>query len=197
MREVELKAVVDDIDERCRRVEAAGARLLFSGRMEDRRYDTPVGVLGAQDVVMRLRIYRSSTTITAQMDWKEATQRVDGFKVRQELTTSIGDPDALAAMLHRLGYVVIREIDREIIQYGLDGTVVRFERYPRMDTLVEVEGTPDDIEAAIRVIGLPRNSFTTERLPDFIKAYEKKSGTRAAVCDRELAGDYRYRVTDA
>ena len=197
MREVELKAVVDNLDERCRRVETAGAQLLFSGRLEDRRYDTQVRALADQDIVVRLRIYRDATVATAQLDWKGATQRVDGFKVREELTTSIGDPDALAAILDRLGYVVTREIDREIVQYGLDGTIIRFEQYPRMDTLVEVEGTPDGIEAAIQAIGLPRGAFTTERLPDFVRAYEKKSGNRAAVCDRELAGDYRYNMRDA
>jgi predicted adenylyl cyclase CyaB len=197
MREVELKAVVDDLDKRCKRVEAAGARLLFSGRLEDRRYDTPARTLVAQDVVLRLRIHRDATIASAQLDWKGATQRVDGFKVREELTTSIGDPDILAAMLDRLGYLVIREIDREIVQYGLGGTVIRFEQYPRMDTLVEVEGTPDGIEAAIQVIDLPRGTFTAERLPDFVRAYEKKSGNRAAVCDRELGGDYRYDMRDA
>lgn len=197
MREVELKGVVDDLHERRRRVEDGGGMLVFAGRLEDRRYDTRDRSLATSDVVLRLRIYRNVQTVAAQLDWKGATERVDGFKVREELTTSLGDPDALAAILDQLGYVVTCEIDREIIQYGIDGTVVRFERYPRMDTLVEVEGTPEGIERAIRVIGLPREAFTAERLPDFVRAYERRTGERAALCDRELVGDYRYSVSDA
>ena len=39
--------------------------------------------------------------------------------------------------------------------------------------------------------------FTTERLPDFVRHYEDRTGQRAAICDRELTGDYRYSATDA
>jgi len=72
-----------------------------------------------------------------------------------------------------------------------------FERYPRLDDLVEVEGEPTAIEAAILVLALPRETFTTGRLPDFVRDYEARTGQRAALCDRELDGDYRYSATDA
>jgi hypothetical protein len=74
---------------------------------------------------------------------------------------------------------------------------VRLERYPRMDVLAEVEGEPEAIERAIALLGLPRASFTTERLPDFVRHFEDRTAQRAAICDRELTGDYRYSATDA
>jgi adenylate cyclase class IV len=184
MREVELKAVVDDLQERCRRVEAAGARLTFTGRLEDRRYDTQTSSLTAQDLVLRLRTYRSATGLVAHMDWKGPTQRVNGFKVRDELTTPVGDPDTLATMLEHLGYHVTQRIDRDITQYELHGTMIRFERYPKMDILVEVEGTSEGIETAIHAIGLPREEFTADRLPDFVRAYEKRTGMQAVTCEK-------------
>lgn len=196
-REVEVKGVVDDLRLRRRALEAAGATLVFVGRLEDRRYDNAARDLAARDVVLRLRTYRNADGVRAHLDWKGPTQLVEGFKVRAELTSDVGDPDALAAILEQLGYRVTREIDREIAQYGVHGTVVRFERYPRMDVLAEVEGTPEGIEAAIRAMGLAREVFTAERLPDFVRAYERRTGQRAALCDRELAGDYRYSVADA
>ena len=76
------------------------------------------------------------------------------------------------------------------------GATVRVERYPRMDALVEVEGTPEAIEAAIAVTGLAREGFTAGRLPDFVRRYEMRTGQRAAVSDRQRSGDYRY-DTDA
>ena len=197
MREVELKAVVDDMRDRRALVEQAGGRVTFVGRLEDRRYDTEGRTLAAVDHVLRLRTYRSGDAAHAHLDWKGPTERVDNFKVRDELTTGIDDPDALVTMLERLGYRVTREIDREIAQYALGEATVRFERYPRMDVLVEVEGTPEAIEAAIAVLALPRERFTAERLPDFVRAYETRTGLRAALCDRELAGDFRYSVRDA
>lgn len=196
-REVELKAVVDDLRASRQAVEAAGATLAFAGRMEDRRFDAGHRALAGKDVVLRLRVYRDADGAHAHLDWKGPTETVNDFKVRAELTTTIGDPDSLAAMLDRLGYSVIRELDRDIAQYDLGGTIIRFERYPRMDTLVEVEGTPEGIDAAIAATGIPRARFTAERLPDFVRAYESRTGVRAALCDRELSGDYRYSVRDA
>ncbi|MEO7042576.1 MAG: hypothetical protein ABI035_09975, partial [Gemmatimonadaceae bacterium] len=69
------------------------------------------------------------------------------------------------------------------------GTVViRFERYPRMDDLVEVEGSPEGIEYAIRILEIPRDRFVGDRLTDFVTAYEARTGNRAAVCEAELSG---------
>ena len=197
MREVELKGILPHPDAAIAALEAAGATLLFRGRLEDRRYDTPERSLALRDLVLRLRIYRTADRVEGHLDWKGPTQYVDGYKVREEETTTLGDPAALAVMLEQLGYVVTREIDREIAQYRVAGAVVRIEHYPRLDVLAEVEGEPAAIETAIRVLGVPRAAFTTGRLPDFVREFEARTGERAALCDRELAGDYRYATADA
>jgi adenylate cyclase class IV len=186
MIEVELKSVVDDVALRCRAVEAAGGRLVFAGRLEDRRYDTGDRALTAKDIVLRLRTYRTADTVTAALDWKGPTHYENGYKLRDELTTAVGDPVEMGHLLERLGYEVTQAIDRTIAQYALDGTTVRFETYPRMDDLVEVEGEPAGIEAAIAVCGLPRGGFTSERLQDFALRFQERTGTEAALCDRAL-----------
>jgi adenylate cyclase class IV len=196
MREVELKSVVGDPDRARAALVAAGATLVYAGRLEDKRLDVPDRSLALRDHVLRLRVYRAGTP-RATLDWKGPTGYEDGYKVREEHSVGFDDPDELLVMVDRLGYVVTREIDREIEQFTLGGATVRFERYPRMDVLVEVEGEPDAIERAIAALGLPRVGFTTERLPDFVMHYEARTGERAAICDRELAGDYRYSATDA
>jgi predicted adenylyl cyclase CyaB len=197
MLEVELKAVVDDVARRRAAVERAGATLVYAGRLEDRRWDTPARALFARDEVLRVRTYRAEGRARAELDWKGPTRREDGYKLREEIDAGIGDPDALGEILARLGYEVSMAIDREIAQYALGGAVVRFERYPRMDELVEVEGPPAAIEHAIAVLGLPRDTFTTERLPDFIRRFEERTGQRAAVCDAELTGEASYDVSNA
>lgn len=197
MREVELKALVPDLERLSARLRDAGAALEYDGRLEDCRWDTPDRALLRQDHVLRTRVYRTSDGVRASLDWKGPTTYDGGYKVREELSSPIGDPDVLLAMLGRLGYVPTREIDRHITQYLLNGAVVRIERYPRMDDLVEVEGAPDAIEAAIAASGIPRPAFTADRLPDFARRFEARTGTRAALCDRELAGDWRFAVDDA
>ena len=197
MIEVELKSVVDDLALRRRAVESAGAVLAFEGQLADRRYDTPDRTLHGRDHVLRMRSYADASGARAELDWKGPTRREDGYKSREEIEVHVSEPDALATMLERLGYRITMEIDREIVQYDLDGAMVRFECYPRMDTLVEVEGLPAGIEAAIAATGLPREGFTSDRLPAFVARFEARTGQRAALCDRELGGDFPFRGDDA
>jgi adenylate cyclase class IV len=135
--------------------------------------------------------------MSASLDWKGASTVNDRYKQREEINAAIAEPDMLATILDRLGLVVTMRIDRDIWQYELRHAIVRFERYPRMDDLVEVEGSPAAIEAAIGALGLPRESFTTERLPDFARRFEARTGQIAALSDAELAGTVRYDVDNA
>ncbi len=188
MLEVELKAVVADAAATRARLEAAGAELTFAGRMEDRRYDTPDGRYARRDVVIRLRTYRpdDGQPERAYFDWKGASSSDSGYKVRDELSTTVGDGATLAKILDRVGLYVTREVDRTIWQYKLGPAMVRFEQYPRMDVLLEIEGSPDAIEHAIAITGIPRSAFSDERLLDFVARYEERTGLDAALSDREL-----------
>jgi adenylate cyclase class IV len=200
MIELELKAVVPDLVDARRRAEQGGGRLTFTGRLEDRRYDRRDGSLAERDHVLRLRVYRdaSGAVSSASVDWKGPSSINEGYKQREELTSEItGNCEDLARILERLGFVVTMQIDRDIWQYDLAGAAVRFERYPRMDDLVEVEGAPAAIERAILVLAIPRESFTSERLPDFVRRFEARTGRDAALSDAELTGAVRYDVSNA
>jgi adenylate cyclase class IV len=186
MREVELKAVLDSWRDRSIRLERAGATRVFVGRLEDRRFDTAAQTLAARDIVLRLRTYTSTDGSRAELEFKDATAYEDGYKVREEIGSSVSDPEAIAKMLSGLGYTVIRAIDRDIEQWTVLGASVRFERYPRMDDLVEVEGAPEAIERAIAVLGIARDAYTAERLTDFVVRFERRTGERAALSHAEL-----------
>jgi predicted adenylyl cyclase CyaB len=192
MREVELKSVVDDLEQRCAAVERAGATRVFTGQLQDRRYDTPERSLVSRDHVLRVRVYESGSHARAEVDFKGPTRLEDGYKVREEIGTELVDAGAFIAILDRLGYQVTITIDREIVQYELGGAMIRFEIYPRMDVLVEVEGTPDQIEYAISALGLPRASFVADRLSDFTRRFEQRTGQQAAVSHMALAAGDRY-----
>ena len=188
MREVELKAVLDSWDDRRARLLRAGATRVFAGRLEDRRYDTEERSLATRDIVLRLRTYRNVEGARAELEFKGPTGYERGYKVREEVGSTVADPEAIALVLAGLGYILTRAIDREIEQFEVDETIVRFERYPRMDDLVEVEGEPEALERAIATLGLPRTAFTSERLTDFAARYEARTGKRAALSDAELSG---------
>ena len=197
MLEVELKSVVDDVERRRANLERAGAVVVYEGRLEDRRWDTPDRALFAKDHVLRVRTYRSDGGVRAELDWKGPTRREGGYKLRDELETKVSDPDVLGEILVALGYEVSIAIDREIVQYDLQGTMIRFERYPRMDDLVEVEGEPEEIERAIAILGLPRAGFNTDRLPDFVMRFEQRTGERALISDADLSGESTFDHSNA
>ena len=197
MRETELKAVVPDEKACIERLLAAGAHLVSEGRLEDRRYDYPDRRLTMQDVVLRLRVKRNGAGSTASLDLKGAATFEAGYKHREETSVPVGDPEQMMGILDALGYIVTRAIDRDIRVLQLGRATLRFERFPRMDTLLEVEGPEEDIEAAIVASGLPRNSFTVDRLYMFVQRFEARTGQRAAICDEESSGSYPFPVEDA
>ena len=110
-REVELKSVVHDEAACRRRVEDAGAHVVFQGRLEDRRYDTSDRRLTAADELLRLRTYAGNSGERATLEWKGPTRVEDGYKVRDEIIANTTDPSALAGILQHLGYTVIGEIE--------------------------------------------------------------------------------------
>jgi predicted adenylyl cyclase CyaB len=188
MREVELKAVLDSWDDRREQLARAGATTVFRGRLEDRRYDTNDRALAARDIVLRLRIYRDADGARAELEFKGPTAYEHGYKVREEVGSTVSDPSSIALVLSGLGYIVTRPIDRAIEQFELGEAIVRFERYPRMDDLVEVEGEPEALERAIAALGIPRSAYNADRLTDFAARYEARTGKRAMLSDAELSG---------
>ncbi|MEX2111078.1 MAG: class IV adenylate cyclase [Gemmatimonadaceae bacterium] len=196
MFEVELKAVVSDLELLRKKLESAGGELAFDGRLSDKRYDTPARELAQRDEVLRVRRYESPDSVQTHVDWKGPTDVAGSYKVREEISTVVDDFNGLTAILEKLGYVVTREIDRQIMQYRLGAATVRFELYPRMDILVEIEGEPPVIEQAIEALGMLRGEFTTERLAAFVQRFEQRTGVQAAISERELTGDYELRASE-
>jgi predicted adenylyl cyclase CyaB len=187
--ELELKTLIPDVEAARARLLAAGARIVSEGRMTDRRFDTPDRALVARDEVLRTRsLVAPDGTTTASLDWKGPTHDVGGYKGRDEENAAV-DADAVTGILAHLGYVVTQQIDRDVVVYALDGVTVRFEHYPRMDVLAEVEGEPAGIEHAIAVLGLPREGFTAARLKEYAADFERRTGMRAALSFADLARD--------
>jgi len=197
MFEVELKAVVDDLELRRKRIESAGGELIFDGRLSDKRYDLPARELAHRDEVLRVRRYESADVVRTHVDWKGPTDSKGAYKVREEISTVVDDFQGLSAILEKLGYIVTREIDRKVIQYRWEAATVRFEIYPRMDILVEVEGEPPVIEEAVAALGMLRGEFTTERLRAFVDRFEQRTGVQAAISERELSGDFELRESES
>jgi adenylate cyclase class IV len=189
-RELELKAVVPDPDALRRRLRAAGAEPGFSGRMIDVRYDR-TGELMVRDEVLRVRTFHGAGgAAESVLAWMGPTGRsADGYKLREEIELPVGaDP---ARLLQALGYRPTHVIERDIEVWHLGEASARLEHYPRMDVLVEVEGTPAAIERVIESSGIPRSDFTAESLVEFVRRFEERTGTPAELARSAPTGAVR------
>lgn len=189
--ELELKAVVPDAALLRRHLLESGAEETFRGLMEDRIFDAG-RTLRERDEVLRIRTWRpAGAAARAQLAWKGPTRRSpEGYKLRDELEFSVeGDGAGAVALLGALGYAVSKSVDRFVEVYRVHGAEARIEWYPRMDILLEVEGSADAIEAALGVTGLPRSAFEPEPLVEFVRRFESRSGGTAALAVVELKGE--------
>lgn len=190
--ELELKAVVPDVERTRRALRAAGASLDWRGLMMDRRFDRR-GELAARGEALRTRAYEPvgtpGATRRVELTWKGPTgQSPDGYKRRREIELRLAEGGGAGEFLQALGFERVHAIDRRIEQYSLGDAMVRLEWYPRMDVLVEVEGTPEGIERAIRATAIDREAFVPDALIDFVARYDAAHAERAAVSLGELGG---------
>jgi adenylate cyclase class IV len=180
--ELELKAVVPNPADLGRRLRASGATLIFRGLLEDRRYDR-AGELVLRDEVLRTRrLLGEDGSVESVLGWKGPTRvSPEGYKLRDELEYRIEAGAAPGPLLHVLGYSIIHAIDRRIETFRLGQATLRVEHYPKMDVLLEVEGSPEGIETAILATGIPREGFMADSLTEFVGRYELRTGERAIV----------------
>jgi adenylate cyclase class IV len=173
--------VVPDPAELRQRLLANGARPGFAGLMLDRRFDH-AGELLARDEVLRVRLFRQADgNETAWLGWKGPTGTTpEGYKSRRELEFAVqGDGASPAELLEALDFQESLRIDRYVEYYELGDTSLRLEWYPRMDVLLEVEGSGAGIERALRVTGLPRSEFSADSLTAFATRFEVRTGLPA------------------
>ncbi|MES2304488.1 MAG: hypothetical protein V4558_03235 [Gemmatimonadota bacterium] len=166
-----------DADALRRRLSDAGHRPSFAGRMLDRRFDRG-GEFALADEVVRVRSYQQADgSVHEVLGWKGATTvDLHGYKARPEVESMLSGGAPAATLLRQLRFEVIHAIDRYVEVFDVGGAMVRLEWYPDGDTLVEVEGDRDSIEAAIVVTGLDRASFSAEPLAVFAAQFAARNG---------------------
>src|SRR5262245_39774832 len=155
--------------------------------MRDRLFDAD-GQLTAKGEVLRIRSFEPrGEAAHALVGWKGPTLRSpDGYKLRKEIEYPTPDGANATRFLEALGYQVVRSIDRYVEMFSIAGATARLEWYPRMDVLMEIEGTPAAIESAVRQSGLPRSAFLADPLAIFVELYNARESQPAIIAEQEL-----------
>lgn len=188
--ELELKAAVSDPAALRGALALAGARAGFRGMLRDRRLDR-AGQMAAADQVLRVRQWLSREPgERAVIAWKGPTTiSLEGYKRREERECEVSDAARALSLFQSLGYEVVHAIDRYVEVFEFGEAVARLEWYPRMDVLVEIEGTPTGIERLIVATGLAREACLPDALPAFAARFEARTGRRAVLAESDLTGE--------
>ena len=187
--ELELKAVVRDLDALRAALGRAGATRVFRGMMRDRRLDR-AGHLVANDRILRLRTYEAEAGgAHSELTWKRRTVTTPaGYKQSEELECGVDNGTSALAIFQALGYEVVHAIDRFVEVWRHVDAGARLEWYPRMDLLLEIEGSPQGMEHLIVALGLDRRECLPDTLTEFAARYAARTRQRAVWTEAELSG---------
>lgn len=127
-------------------------------------FDTPDRALKSRDEGLRVRSMTDEAgDITAVMTFKgpHVGASEDALKRREEIEFAIGDFDAAAALLGRLGYVPTLAFEKRRETWSLGGCLVELDELPHLGTFVEIEGDAEAIEAVRTTLGLDAEPLIT------------------------------------
>jgi adenylate cyclase, class 2 len=163
-REAKLRAA--DAASARRAVETLGARLRRARHFEDNLLlDDSVGTLSAGGTALRLRRAEGRAILT----FKGPRRDEAGVKVRPEIELEVSDGDGAQALLAALGYGPAFRYQkfREVWDWR-DAEIVVDET--PLGTFLEIEGPPDTIHEAARILGLGPEDYVLESYPDLYRA---------------------------
>lgn len=135
-----------------------GARLVRPRHFEDNLLlDDEAGSLRTAGSVLRLRRTPAGGTLT----YKGARHVEQGLKSREEIETTVGDADALQAVLARLGLRPVFRYQKYREAYAWGGQEIVLDETP-IGTFLEIEGDPEGIHKAAAALGYGREAYVTD-----------------------------------
>lgn len=129
-------------------VMAAGGTLVHGRRLQaDSLLDTTDGRLRAARCTLRVRVEEGRCILT----YKGAPQP-STMKLREEIETTVGEPENIFAVLERIGYEVTFRYEKYREEYTRAGATIAVDDTP-IGTYVEIEGDEHAIADAANALG--------------------------------------------
>jgi adenylate cyclase class 2 len=174
--EIEVKFIIDDLQDLRQRVIALGARLKTPRTYEDNiSFDTPDQRLAHQQCLLRLRRDRRNV-----LTYKEPipTEEQD-FKVRREYEVEVSDFAQTRAMFEQLGFVPTLRYEKYRETFTYQAAEILLDEMP-FGPFLEIEGSREMIRTITTKLGLDFESRLTAsygEIFDAIRATYKLSMT--------------------
>ena len=147
--ETEVKCRVESAGVAREMVSRIGAGLVRERHFEDNvLFDDSSGSLRAAGGVLRLRITPHGSVFT----FKGPRHIEEGIKTREERETRVQEPEALRAILARIGYHPVFRYQKYRESWTHRGQEIVIDETP-IGTFMEIEGDPDGIRAVTADLG--------------------------------------------
>lgn len=169
--ETEAKILVADHQAIRERLIQLGARSQGQQLQVDIYFDTAEDRLLRADRALRLRCSGKKNVLTYK-----GTQRQSRYKQRQEIQTTVGEPQALRDLLECLGFNQSLLLEKRRESWLLDCCRVELDTLPFLGSFVEVEGPSE--QDIIRVLGqlqLDKNDSTKTPYPTMLREHLKRA----------------------
>jgi adenylate cyclase class 2 len=177
--EQEVKLVVESVEAARRAVTTAGGRLVVSRRLlRDALFDTPDHQLRQRGCGFRIRRDAARTIFT----FKGPVLR-DVVKSREEIETIVADAERGEAIVAGLGFRRWFSAEKYREEYELAATSVAIDDTP-IGVFIEIEGAPDAIAAAARLLGRGPADYRLESYAQLYADWCKSKGL--------VPGDMRF-----
>lgn len=171
--EFEVKAPVGDAEGFERRVIEAGGEFVRDGRQLDHYLLHPCWDLRGRDEALRVREEGGRCTVA----YKGMRLGV-GMKVREELEFSVEEVGPVLELFSRLGFSVGVKVSKWRKEFRLLGASVTIDRVEGLGDFVEIEAPeavsederPALIERVAEVLGIARESFTTQSYVELLES---------------------------
>jgi adenylate cyclase class 2 len=156
--EREIKVRVESADAAREALARVGAALVRLRHFEDNLlFDDAQGSLRASGAALRLRRTPNSGILT----FKGPRAIEDGAKVREESETLVDDPDAIPAILKRLGYRPVFRYQKYRESWTHRGQEIEVDETP-IGTFLEIEGDAEGIKAVAADLGFAPADYLSE-----------------------------------
>jgi len=183
-RENEIKLAFPSPETAVLRLVAAGARRVQARAFEDNvLFDLPDRSLSKSGRLLRLRSFAGASLLT----FKAPVAGEHRHKLKIEHETTVADPEALRSILLGLGFEAVYRYQKYRTTYRLGAVEAAVDETP-LGTFVELEGSPDDVDAAAEALGVGAS--------DFIRATYRELQQQDADSRGVVAGDMLLPVTD-
>lgn len=170
--EIEVKFPVTDFSVLRSSLQRKGA--LFLTRLFERNilFDSPDGALRSRGALLRLR---SDNAARLTLKLPPPGGGHEGFKVRREIETTVGDFNQTASIFTHLGYNEAMRYEKLRETWRHLDALVCLDELP-FGLFVEIEGAPDSIAYAAGDIGLEMEDASTASYHDLYLAYQDARG---------------------